>query len=78
MNVNEFKTRLQEIENCISKIADLKQSIIDDMKEHGHESQAKDFDTDVCEWFPAPFPTKYEPFTLDEMVDEYGDLFTDD
>lgn len=78
MTTNEFKTRLQEIDNCINKIADLKQSIIDDMKEHGHKSAAKDFDIDVYDRFPPSFPTGYTPLTIDEMVKEYGDFFAAD
>lgn len=77
MSINEFKTRLQEIENCIIKITDLKQSIIDDMKEHGHKSAAKDFDNDVYDHFPTPFSTEYEPLSFDEMISEYGDFFAD-
>lgn len=75
MNNTEFKTKLTQIHDHISEIERLTTEIANEMAERGYDEDAEDFCTDVSDWFPSFPKTDYVPLTLDDVCNNYADIF---
>lgn len=75
MNQIEFKTKLTQIHDRIQEVERLVNEIADEMTRRGHDDDAYGFCVDVSDWFPAFPKTDYVPLTVDEVNDDYADIF---